>query len=61
MVFRDQNDVELFIGDLVEKDGQRFVIHGIVTYTCATVAVVENLVTKNIETLYLRDILKIGA
>jgi len=59
MAFRDKNNVELSIGDVVEYNGQRFVVHGIAAYPCATVALVENECTKSFEMLHLQDIIKI--
>jgi len=59
MAFRDKNNIMLFIGDIVEKDGQRFIVYGIATFPCATVAIAENIITKSVETLLLQDIIKI--
>jgi hypothetical protein len=59
MAFRDQNNVGLFVGDVVEKDDRKYIVRAIKSYSFATVAIVENLVTKDVETFHLRDIIKI--
>lgn len=59
MCYCDKNKVELFIGDIVEKDGQKYTVRLIESYPCATVAIAENIVTNSIDTLFLGDIIKI--
>jgi hypothetical protein len=55
----DKNNTELNIGDAIEKDSVKFIIVAIKSYTCATVAIVENVKTKQVDTFHLRDIVKI--
>jgi hypothetical protein len=58
MAFRDKNNVELFIDDIIEKDDQKYIIRLIESYSFVTVAVVENIINHKIETFELRDIIK---
>jgi len=59
MAYRDKNNVDLFAGDVVEKDGHRYRIHDIKSYSFATVAIVENLETHSVDSLLLQDIRKL--
>jgi len=59
MAYRDKNNVDLFPGDVVEKDGHKYRIYDIKSYSFATVAIVENLETKSVDSLLLRDIRKL--
>ncbi len=59
MCFRDMNNVKLIEGDIVEKDGQKYIIVAIQSYSCATVAITEHLITKKADTFLLQDVKKI--
>jgi hypothetical protein len=59
MCYRDKNNTELDINDVIEKDGQRYIIRSIKSYPCATVAIAENIIDNSVETFHLRDIVKI--
>lgn len=59
MCYRDKNNTELAINDVIEKDGKKYIVRDIKSYSCATVAITENIIDKNVETFHLRDIVKI--
>ncbi len=59
MCYRDKNEVEVFINDTVEYNDVMYCIRGIASYPCATVVILENLKTLVVETVFLRDVIKI--
>ncbi|MGH7974762.1 MAG: hypothetical protein ACREBR_04505 [bacterium] len=59
MCFRDKNNVMIDVNDHVEYNGSEYVIKAIQTYTCATVAILENIKTHVVEIPLIRDIIKL--
>ena len=59
MCFKDQVNVPVSVGDIVEKDGKYYVIRFIEEYIMATTIIAENIKTGKVETLLLRDIKKV--
>lgn len=55
-MFKDKDFVPVSVGDLVEKDGVKYIIQFIMPYVMVTAVIVENIKTHQVETLLLRDI-----
>lgn len=59
MAFKDMNDKEVFIGDKVTCHNKIYTLRFIESYPTATIAVLENIKTHDIDRLFLRDIIKL--
>jgi hypothetical protein len=59
MCYRDKNEIEVSINDIVEYKGLMYCIRSINSYSCATVVIAENVLTHVVDTLLLQDIIKI--
>jgi hypothetical protein len=59
MCFKDKNEVSVSIGDKVTCNGLIYTVQFIESYPCATIAVLENIKTHEVDRLFLRDIIKL--